>query len=245
MPKTLWQRNTPADAQNRVPLAFNCYVIETPQNTVLIETGGGHNFTPQARERMNLPEIPPLPELLGAYRIDTVINTHLHWDHCSGNMIDGKPAFPNARYHIDAGELAYAHTRNARDSVSYIDANYDPLIQSGACTPGPWPGDAGLPIVPGVTVHSAPGHNANLLVVKAESEGETFVMLSDLVPTAEHLKPTWIAAFDLDPLTAIATKTRILAEAAQSKWWCGFGHDMHHAFVRITEDYKLKETLSS
>jgi len=97
-------------------------------------------------------------------------------------------------------------------------------------------------VVPGITVETAPGHNRDMLIVKATSEGETFCMLSDLVPTAAHLRPTWIAAFDLYPLTAIETKTRILTEAAQGKWWCGFGHDMNHAFATITEGFKLKET---
>ena len=65
-------------------------------------------------------------------------------------------------------------------------------------------------------------------------------MLADLVPTAAHIKPTWVAAFDLYPLTTIETKTRILTEAAQQGWQLGFGHDMQHSFVTITEDFKIK-----
>ena len=147
-------------------------------------------------------------------------------------MLDGAPAFPEARYFTSAGEYEYAHQRNSRDAVSYIDANYDPLV--GSCRMELLAGDE--EIVPGISVEHAPGHNANMLIVKAHSEGETFCMLADLVPTVEHLKPTWIAAFDLDPLTAIESKTRVLAEAARGKWWCGFGHDMHHAFTTIAED---------
>ncbi len=187
---------------------------------------------------MNLPDLRPLPELLNQFRIDTVINTHLHWDHCGGNMIEGVPAFPEARYFTSAGEYEYAHTRNSRDKVSYIDANYDPLV--GSCRMELLDGHE--EVVPGVTVEHAPGHTANLLIVKAHSEGQTFCMLSDLVPTAEHLKPTWIAAFDLDPLTAIETKERVLKEAAHGQWWCGFGHDMHHAFAQVSADLKITET---
>ncbi len=236
----LWERQTPADDQNRVPLAFNCYVIETDLNTVLIETGGGLLFDAKAKERMNLPPLTPLPELANNFPVDTVINTHLHWDHCSGNMYEGKPAFPDAQYFTGAAEYSYAHERNSRDAVSYIDANYDPLVATGQMHLTQAPEE----IVPGVTVEPAPGHNAGLLVVKAQSEGETFCMLSDLVPTAQHLKPTWIAGFDLDPLTAIRTKERILTEAAESSWWCGFGHDMQHAFVTVTPTFSIKETHS-
>ena len=38
----------------------------------------------------------------------------------------------------------------------------------------------------------APGHNRDMMVVTAESGGETFCFLSDLVPLAAHLQPTWI-----------------------------------------------------
>jgi len=241
VPKTMWSRNTPADSLNRVPLAFNCYVIETGKHTVLVETGGGHKFSPASRERMNLPALRPLPELLSQFQIDTVINTHLHWDHCSGNMLDGAPAFPEARYFASAAEYEHAHERQVRDAISYMDENYDPLV--GACRMELLTGDT--EVVPGISMHVAPGHNSDMMVVRAHSEGETFCLLADLVPTVEHLKPTWVAAFDLFPLTAIETKTQVLTQAAREGWWCGFGHDMHTAFATVAEDFSQKETRSS
>jgi glyoxylase-like metal-dependent hydrolase (beta-lactamase superfamily II) len=99
-------------------------------------------------------------------------------------------------------------------------------------------------IAPGVEVIVAPGHNRDMVIVKAVSAGQTFCMLADLVPTSEHLKPTWLAAFDLFPLTAIATKTALLSQAARDGWWCGFGHDMTVAFATITEDYKLQKKIT-
>jgi hypothetical protein len=56
VPKTLWSRQLPADERNLVPLAFNCYVVETGSHTVLIETGGGDKMDARAKERMKLPE---------------------------------------------------------------------------------------------------------------------------------------------------------------------------------------------
>jgi hypothetical protein len=53
---------------------------------------------------------------------------------------------------------------------------------------------------------------------------------SDLVPTTAHLKPTWVAAFDLYPLQTIDTKTRWLARAEAENWICGFGHDCGTCF---------------
>src|ERR1700750_1712849 len=84
VPKTLWSKFLSSDERNLVPLAFNCYVIETGEHTVLIETGGGNKMDSRALERMRMPAPEPLPETIAKQgidpeRIDIVINSHLHW----------------------------------------------------------------------------------------------------------------------------------------------------------------------
>jgi glyoxylase-like metal-dependent hydrolase (beta-lactamase superfamily II) len=239
VPKTLWSRKLPSDELNRVALAFNSYVIQTGDHTVLVETGGGDKLDERARERMNLPPVArPLAEVLtGAgldpEKIDVVINSHLHWDHCGGNTVlrgDAVvPAFPRATYYTRRGEWEHAHERHIRDSVSYIDASYDPLVESGCMRLL----DADTEIVPGIRVHVAPGHNRDMMVVTASSGGRTFCFLSDLVPTAAHLAPTWVASFDLFPLTTIDNKIQWLGRVVRERWICGFGHDAQTAFARI------------
>jgi glyoxylase-like metal-dependent hydrolase (beta-lactamase superfamily II) len=242
VPKMLWSKKTAADELNRIPLAFNCYLIRTDEHQILIETGGGDKMDARARERMSLPPMPrPLPEVVAEAgfdpeQIDIVINSHLHWDHCGGNTIlDGdtaRPAFPRATYYANRGEWEHAHLRLSRDSVSYIDTNYDPLVESGRMK---LIGDC-AEIVPGVHMRTAPGHNRDMMVVTASSEGATFCFLSDLVPTAAHLHPTWVAAFDLYPLESIENKVKWLGLAAAGGWFCGFGHDTEIAFTRIAAE---------
>lgn len=235
VPKTLWSKNLPGDEFNRVPLAFNCYLIETPDSALLIETGGGTEFDARARERMRLPErLEPLRDAIARNgfdpdKIDTVINSHLHWDHCSGNMQGGEPSFPNATYYTQRAEWEYAHTRHPRDSVSYRDENYDPLVSSGQMRLL----DGDFELAPGIQLKVAPGHNRDMMIVKAASGGETFCFFSDLILTAQHVQPTWVAGFDLFPVTAIDTKLTLLDEAYREGWWCGFGHDTRTAFARI------------
>lgn len=232
VPRTLWSRRLAPDESNRVALAFNCYVVETGRNTVLIETGGGERLDPKMRERLSLPaHSQPLPECIAARgidpdAIDLVINTHLHWDHCGGNS---ESAFPRAAYYARRGEWEHAHERLRRDSVSYIDANYDPLVESGKMRLVA--GDC--EIVPGIRMELAAGHNRDMMIVKAVSGGRTFCMFSDLIPTVAHLTPTWVAAFDLFPLEVIQNKVLLLREAAAGDWWCGFGHDTEVAFCRV------------
>jgi glyoxylase-like metal-dependent hydrolase (beta-lactamase superfamily II) len=251
VPKTLWSQKTAADELNRIPLGFNCYLIRTDEHQILMETGGGQKASPRARERMGLPPTGrPLPDTIAAAgfdpeAIDIVINSHLHWDHCGGNTLlkgDGAvPAFPRATYYANRGEWEHAHLRLSRDGVSYIDANYDPLVDSGRMKL--IADDA--EIVPGVRMQVAPGHNRDMMVITAQSAGATFCFLSDLVPTAAHLTPTWVAAFDLYPLETIENKSKWLGRAAAEGWHCGFGHDCAVAFTRIAVDEKKSFRLPS
>ncbi|HUI77030.1 MAG TPA: MBL fold metallo-hydrolase [Bryobacteraceae bacterium] len=246
VPKTIWSQKLSADELNRVPAGFNCYLIRTADHTVLIDTGGGDKQDARGRERMKLPaEAQELPSVIARHgfdpeSIDIVINSHLHWDHCGGNTIltngAARAAFPKARYFTARGEWEHAHERLSRDGVSYIDANYDPLVESGQMTLL----DGDCEVVPGVWMRRAPGHNRDMMVVTAESAGGTFCFLSDLVPTAFHLQPTWVAAFDLYPLQSIETKTKWLTAAANGNWICGFAHDCEIAFARIAVHPKTK-----
>ena len=242
VPKTLWDKKLAADERNRIPLGFNCYILETGDHTILIDTGAGDKLNERARERMKLPAAPsPLhaaitEAAIDPEKIDIVVNTHLHFDHCGGNTVltngSAKPAFPTAVYYTRLGEWEHAHERHIRDRISYIDANYDPLVESGQMR---LIGED-MEVVPGVRLELASGHNRDMMIVKATSRGETFCLFADLIPTIFHLDPAWIAAFDLFPLEAIDNKIRLLNQACKENWICGFGHDPEVAFTRVQEN---------
>lgn len=244
VPKTLWSRRIAADEQNRIAASFNCYLVRTGEHNILIETGLGDKREARAREYMRVPATTEsLPETLtrrgiDPESIDIVLNSHLHWDHASGNTIlrgeSAVAAFPRARYITSRGEWEHAHERHMRDSVSYIDENSDPLVESGQMLLV----DGDFEAAPGVWMRRAPGHNRDMMVITAESAGQTFCFFSDLVPTAAHVQPTWVAAFDLNPIEVIDNKMRWLAAAADGRWWCAFAHETQLAFTRIARDPK-------
>jgi glyoxylase-like metal-dependent hydrolase (beta-lactamase superfamily II) len=241
VPKTLWSRKSPADELNRLPLGFNCYVVETGEHTILLDTGGGDKLDARRRERMKLPPAAvPLVETIAAAgidpeRIDIVINSHLHWDHCGWNTVREhgvlQATFPRAVYYTRRGEWERAHLKHPRDSVAYIDENYDPLVDSGRMRLI----EADTEIAPGIWLRVAPGHTRNMMVITATSAGRTFGFLTDLVPTAAHVTPTWVPAFDLDPRQSIDSKVEWLTQAARGDWVCGFGHETGMDFARIVQ----------
>ncbi len=238
VPKTLWSRHQPADELNRIEAGFNCFVVEADGRRILIETGGGIRHDPRAAERMRMPQPPHLINVLAGHGLapesfDLVVNTHLHWDHCSGNTVDTPegvcPALPRARYVTQRGELEHAREQHPRDAVSYRAVNYEPLVESGRMQLL----DGDVEVFPGIELRVAPGHNRDMMIVLVRSRGETWCHLADLVPYASQANPTWVSGFDLFPMETIATRTGLLERIAAESWWCSFGHDPGIAFAKI------------
>jgi glyoxylase-like metal-dependent hydrolase (beta-lactamase superfamily II) len=255
VPKTLWAKRSPADAENRILLGLNTTVVRTGKHVVLIETGIGNKQSAKMREIHRNQELLPASLAAAGVRLDEVthvINTHLHFDHCGWNTTlhaDGSvtPTFPNARYFAAAGELAHGRLQLERDRVSYLSPNYDPLIASRQLTlidPGgigrylfddpelatpfgcnPPPIQTAKEIVPGIKVERFPGHTANMLAVHIESGGEHACYIGDLIPTHHHLDPAWVMGYDLDPLRCIAERKRFYARAIPRRWLVLFPHD--------------------
>jgi len=243
VPKTLWSKRTPADELNRMLLGLNTTVVRTGRHTVLIETGIGNKQPAKMREIHRNQELLPASLAaagIGPEEIDVVINTHLHFDHCGWNTTlhpDGSvtPTFPNARYFAHAGEVAHGHLQLDRDRVSYLSPNYDPLIESGQMTLLTTEGIRKDPeIVPGISVEEFPGHTAQMMGVHIESGGQHACYIGDLIPTAHHLDPTWVIAYDLDPLRCIEERKRFLARAIPEEWLVLFTHDHHTPAARVS-----------
>src|SRR4030043_1876462 len=49
VPKTLWEKKCPADAQNRIRLDLNSILVKTPAALVLVETGIGSKIDKKLR----------------------------------------------------------------------------------------------------------------------------------------------------------------------------------------------------
>jgi glyoxylase-like metal-dependent hydrolase (beta-lactamase superfamily II) len=158
-------------------------------------------------------------------KIDIVINKHLHFDHCGWNtrVLNGKavPAFPNARYIVQRGELEHAKAPSDRDRASYLPDNFMPIEESGQ-----WSlldGDA--EVVPGVELIRVPGHNRDMMCARLSGGGKTVFFFADLIPTAAHLPYPWIMGYDLYPLTTLENKKKWIPLAAREGWLVIFGHE--------------------
>lgn len=243
VPRALWEKPCPPDEKNRIRMATNCLLVARGKDLLLIDSGIGDKHDPKFQDNYGMEAgATRLPESIrqAGYELGDVTHvllTHLHFDHCGWNTreANGKlvPAFPNARYWLQRGEVEHARSPNERDRASYDPRNWEPLFEAGVVELF---GEEGEP-VPGVKAVRAPGHNADMCIVLIDGgHGERAVYWADLVPLAPHVGYPWIMSYDLYPLTTLETKKIWLPRAAAGDWLCVFEHDPDVPFARLVEE---------
>lgn len=232
VPKPLWEKKIPGDERNRIQLGMNCVLVRTAGKTVLIETGAGDKLDSKLRGIYAIEEGPRLLDRLAAHgvtpdRVDIVVDTHLHFDHCGWNtrIVNGKvvPTFPNAKYFLQRGELEHAKAPNERDRASYMPDNFLPVEAAGQFVL--LEGDA--EVAPGIELIRVPGHNADMQCVRLSGGGKSAFCFVDLVPTTAHVPFPWIMGYDLYPMQTLANKKKWIPEIAVSGALVIFAHDFN------------------
>ena len=223
VPRTLWEQHTgPPDAQHRIRLALNCLLVRDGEHTVLVDTGVGTKIDPRRREIAYPGDYGHLLDGLATLgvrpmEVTAVVNTHLHFDHCGWNtaLVHGAPipTFPNARYYVQRGEWEVATQPNERTRATYMQENLAPLDGSDQLVLA----DGELQVTPSLRLLPAPGHSEGHAVVVLSSQGETGIYMGDIVQHAAQIdRPAWVSAFDILPLLSMATKKRLVEQAAAS-----------------------------
>ena len=223
VPRAMWERQIgDMDDQYRMPLGLNSLLVRSHGKLILIETGVGDKDG--ARRQASPAEQGNLLSALEALgvrpeEIDTVVNTHLHADHCGWNTRQTEderlvPTFPNARYLIQRGEWEAATHPNERTRATYLAENLLPLEEAGALELI----DGEYSITPEVTIISTHGHTEDHASIVLTSGGETAIYIGDIVQHHVQLERTaWVSAFDLLPLVSMETKKRIVERAIRER----------------------------
>jgi len=238
VPKPLWEKRIPPDQRNRIPLAMRPMLVEHPDGLVLIDNGLGNKEDPKFHDIYGIENAGKVAgatlledslKELGYSPADVkwMVDTHLHFDHAGGNTTrpsaeaPTRPAFPNATYVVQRGELEYARHTNERTRASYLPHNFDPVDAAGK-----WKlieGD--VEILPGIRSLVTPGHVPYHQAILVQSGGETACFLADLCPTVHHLPLPWIMGYDVEPLRTLESKRSLFGKAAAEGWWIVLEHD--------------------
>lgn len=234
VPKPLWSRRIAADERNRIPLAMRCLLIETGNEVLLVDAGLGNkedekfleiygveNAGDPTRLETSLREAGVRPE-----DVDTVILTHLHFDHAGGTTRRDdtgtiRPSFPAARHVVRRGEWEFAHSSNERVRASYFTESFDVLEQADLLDFVDEDGE----VAPGVELVRTPGHTPHHQSVVVRAGKTTVFYPADLAPTSAHVRLPWIMGYDVEPLVTLESKRDWLTRAGREAWQIVFEHD--------------------
>ena len=191
-------------------ICSNVVLVRSGGQTILVDTAAGQLDSEWEGATSNL------EEALAAHGcaladVDTVVLTHLDFDHCGG-----APDVPARRVVVTATAAAWARAlppdRSARRVIEAIGDRLDEAAD-------------GAEVAPGVRLVEAPGHRGGHACVEIAGDGAKRVFLADVIHHPSHVEhPEWDSEFDTDPDTGLATRCRWLAELAGTGTLCAASH---------------------
>jgi glyoxylase-like metal-dependent hydrolase (beta-lactamase superfamily II) len=169
-----------------MPFDYFVFVIKGPDGAVIVDTGFDAD-TAQRRGRQFLRCPSEGLAALGIAPGDVreVVLTHLHYDHCGNQAL-----FPQARFHLQAAEMAYATGPCMCHGM--LRGGYDPddiartvrkLFEGRVVY---HEGDGA--VAPGITLHKVGGHTGGQQVVRVLTGKGWLVLASDATHFFENFE---------------------------------------------------------
>jgi glyoxylase-like metal-dependent hydrolase (beta-lactamase superfamily II) len=245
VPKALWEKESPADARNRVRLAARCIlaVDAAARRCILVDDGLGEKWDAKRTDIYGIDRsaggIDAGLAAAGLSRRDVtdVVLTHLHFDHAGGTTRrrgDGglELTFPNATFHVQRRNWQWAQAPSERDQASYLAENFSLLEHAGRLHLVEGDGE----LFPDLELIVSEGHTVAQQLPRFHGGGTHLTCCGDVIPTRAHVRVPWVTAYDLYPLTTLEEKKMLLAQALEDDGILFFVHDPDVAACRLREE---------
>lgn len=224
VPKTLWSKWLPPDADNRIRIVTRSLLIRGHGRSILVDAGMGNKWE---QRFIDIFAIQECPEALAAVDRDPptdVVLTHLHFDHCGGltrqNDLQTVLSWPAASVYVQSENYKIASAPNPKEKASYLRENVEPL-QHGKLNLLNGPAE----IFPGIRVHVMSGHTAGLQCVEIRDDSQILLFPSDLIPTSHHLPTHFTMGYDMCASEVMKEREEILRYAEETGAVVVFEHD--------------------
>ena len=250
VPKSLWQKTNPADANNMIDIAARCLLIEDGNRLILIDTGMGNKQPEKFFGYYYLwgnDTIDKSLKLHGFHRDDItdVFMTHLHFDHCGGSVqwnsdrTGYEVAFKNAHFWSNNEHWQWATQPNRRERASFLKENIIPIQESGRLKfISPYETNTLKNSDLGFDVFFANGHTEKQMIPIIHYKDKTIAFMADLLPTAGHLPIPFVMGYDTRPLLTLDEKELFLNQAADHNYYLFLEHDAHNEIITVKHTEK-------
>ncbi|HCW06813.1 MAG TPA: MBL fold metallo-hydrolase [Cytophagales bacterium] len=258
VPKSIWQKTNPADANNMCDWAMRCLLIEDGKQLILIDNGIGNKQSPEFFKHYYLHGDDSLTKSLNALGfsegdVTDMFLSHLHFDHCGGGVKKENDkfelVFKNAKYWSNADHWKWATQPNAREKASFLKENILPMQESGHLNmvdinkPSPF-SQFDLTYVS--------GHTDKMMIPRIKYKDKIICFVADLLPSTGHIPLPYVMGYDTRPLITLEEKEKFLKEAADNNYILFLEHDPINECctvketekgVRLDRAFSLKEIL--
>lgn len=174
----------PGARQGEMPMDFSSWLITGNGRNILVDTGFSRTAGRSRKRCLDRTPSEAL-RLLGrdTADIDTVVLTHLHYDH-AGNVDE----FPQANVVIQSKELAYTTGASMTDSEQshFFEAEDVKTLVDRVFTGPVEVIDGNVEIAPGISTLLFGGHTEGLQVLAVPTERGTIVIASDALHYFEN-----------------------------------------------------------
>lgn len=226
-----------------IELAFQAFVVLTADRTLLVDACLGDRPSPFAeiaapgsRFLEALSDAGVAPE-----NIDTVVCTHLHFDHTgwltrrAGDR--WVPTFPNAD-HLLVGE-EWHHWAEHPSPIVLLEDSVAVIVDEARHRVVSTEHE----IAAGVRLVSTPGHTPGHVSVEVRADGEAAVITGDAFHHPVQVRhPEWRDVSDTDHDQAVATRQALLERCARTGTWMigsHFSEPTAGRVVRVGDGFEL------
>ena len=247
VPRVMWSKLVAPDDENRIPLQTNCLLLENGDQTILIETGFGSKWSDRERGFWELERRTVVDALaergVAPEEIDTVIVSHLHFDHAGGlTRMDGDTAvvtFPQANIVVQKREWEDALANRSTMTKTYLRNHLDPIADRVTLV------DGEVEALPGITVWPMPGHTWGQQAIRFDDGRGTVAFAGDVMPTANHVGLAFSLAYDMLPHENMLSKRALLDRAVDEGWRLVLDHEPGDAVVAVSRIEKGRHELTA
>ena len=206
---------------------LNAFLLRGPHGNVLIDAGVPAEGDPS-------PLFAGLQEIgVGPDDINFVVFTHRDMDHIGGGVIDGVPAFRNARYVI--GHTEYNHFRDQESRAEDFSGFILPIEQAGQLDVV----DNDAEIVPEVHLYLTPGHRsgATSVTINRRTTHQGAIVLADTWHSPIQVAyPGWPMTYDEDAHAASTTRRQVIEIAESDDLLVAVPHTIDHGFGKVRRE---------